>query len=125
MQTRTYQLVTSISQANACNVTIIAPGYIHGVCWTLWCTAETDNAHVQAELSFQNASQLQTHNALGVIDAAAVWTSVVGAAGVAYSQENKACLGMYMPVGIGQVVYLNTSIVGAGTVKAVIHIIEK
>jgi len=125
MQTRTYQLITQISQANAANITIIAPGYIHGVCWAGFLTSQTDNDSVQAELSFQNASQIGVHNALGVIDTVSLFCNVAGATGLAYPRLDKVCMGMYMPVGIGQVIYLNTSIVGGGTVKALLHVIER
>jgi hypothetical protein len=86
----------------------------------------TDNANLLAELSFQSASQLATHNALGVIDSSAIYLNVATAASMVRGHDNKVCMGMYIPVGIGQIIYMNTA--GAGGVyssKALIHVIEK
>lgn len=123
MQTRTYQLYTALSQANAANIQIIAPGYIHGICWSAYMDATADNSALQAELSFQSASQLTVHNGLGIIDTIAVYANV-GAAGSFRGDNNKTCMGMYIPVGIGMIIYLNTNAAG-GIVRACIHVIEK
>jgi len=124
MQTRTYQLWTNAIQANAANVSILAPGYIHGICWSNYIDSTLDNSNLLAELSFQSTGQQGTHNALGVIDTFAAWQNM-GAAGMVPAGYNKVCMGMYIPVGIGQIIYLNTSGTAGSTCRVLIQILEK
>lgn len=124
MQTRTYQLFASASQANAANVTIIAPGYIHGICWAAILNSVVDNDSLYAELSFQSVLQNTTNNATGIIDVLAIYNNFV-TSGLSGGQVNKECMGMYIPVGIGQIIYLNTVCVGAYGARALMHVIEK
>lgn len=124
MQTRTYQLYATTTQANAANVSIIAPGYIHAIIWSAYVDSNADNGNFQLELSFQSASQISTHNALGIIDAIAFYQNMV-TSGFSESMVNKSTVGLYIPVGIGQIVYLNTAGAATGSWKAIMHVIER
>lgn len=123
MQTRTYQLYTTLSQANAANVTIVAPGYIHAILWSATIVGITNAIACSAELSFQSSNQLTTHNALGVIDSIDANQNFV-TSGMDIASVCHRIAGLYIPVGIGQIVYLNTN-QSAGRIKAVMHVIER
>lgn len=124
MQTRTYQFVTSTGQANAVNRRIIAPGYIHMVCWNLRINSVSDDVACAGELSFQSTSQLATDDGQGIIDACEIYQNIL-TSGFSIGSSNKVCSGLYIPVGVGQIVYLNTSIGTGGQVKCLMHVIER
>jgi hypothetical protein len=85
---------------------------------------EANNDQVHAELSFQQTSQVTTDDAQGIIDAVAGWNNLV-TSGMSFAHLNKVCNGLYVPVGVGQIVYLNTSITGAAQVKVIMHVMER
>lgn len=125
MQTRTYQFYTTNAQANACNIQILAPGYIHGICWSVKTDGAADNMTWDAELSFQSASQLTVHNAQGVIDSIGGYNNLL-TSGYAITDYNKNCMGIYIPVGVGQIVYMNTTHSFTSIwFRALMHVIER
>lgn len=123
MQTRTYQFFGTASQANLANRQIIAPGIIYGITWGMYLSSSANGANILAELSFQSASQVSTDNAQGVIDFCTLFLNAA-ATGTTESQINKTITGLYIPVQIGQLIYLNTSLSGTAAVKALIYVSE-
>lgn len=124
MQTRTYNFYTTSSQANAANIQILAPGYIHMICWSCNLNGTADNDNMIAELSFLSTLGMNTHNAPGIIDTVRLWQNFV-TSGMDVAAVNKVCNGVYIPVAVGQIIYLNTSITGAANVQALMHVIER
>lgn len=126
MQTRTYQLYSTSGQANAANRTIIAPGYISLIIWAIQFNSVTDNDYARAELSFQSISQHTVDNAMGVLDAIEAYSNFV-TSGLSQPTYNKNTAGLYIPVGVGQILYMNTALggSGAGSFKSIVHVIEK
>lgn len=122
MQTRTYQLYATASQANAANATIVARGRITGVKWASVIDSTADNSAMAAELSFSSTSQISTNGAQGVIDAISEFQNI-GAAGVGVSNGTSFTGGLLVPVQPGNVLYLNTSLT-AGSCKCIVHVLE-
>lgn len=125
MQTRTYNFYSAASQNNAASIQILAPGYIHMVCWSVGLNMIADNDGVTAELGFQSTLQSNTHNSIGLIDSVRTWINLL-TSGAFNGHLTKVCSGLYIPVGVGQIVYLNTSIgAGAAQIQSIMHVIER
>lgn len=108
MQTRTYQIYTAAAQSNAASALIIASGILTAVCWTVHSTNATDATNSISELSFMNAGQQTVDGAQGVIDHFTYYQKFT-TSGFAQTAAFKQCMGLYIPVAVGQRIYLNTS----------------
>lgn len=124
MQTRTYNFYTTLSQNAAASIRIVAPGYIHMVCWAVAWDVVADNVAIIAELCMQSVLQSSTHDSPGIIDTVRGYSNL-GAAGATITNFNKVCNGLYIPVGVGQNIYLNTSLAGTASIQAVMHVMER
>lgn len=123
MQTRIYQIYTSSSQANAASATIIARGVITGVKWVTTLDSVTDNASLDAELSFSSTSQVATNGGQGVIDAVKTYNNVL-TSGISMEGINQQTIGLQIPVQPGNILYLNTSFSGGGSIKCLVQVME-
>lgn len=117
---RTYQLYSAASQANAASATMLSPGRIVAVDWSVYLNGTADNDTATAEVSFQQTSQLATNGAVGIISFVSIWMNS-GAAGTAMGQVNvqRQC---NVPVRLGDVIYLNTSSGAIIVSKALLHV---
>jgi hypothetical protein len=124
MQTRTYQLYTTASQANAASVQFIARGVITAIKWAVALDSLVDNSAVNAELSFQQFSQLGTNGGTGILDCIALFQNVQAAStGMDQAGLNQLTTGLRIPIMPGNILYLNTSLT-AGVVKAIVYVQE-
>lgn len=125
MLTRNYQIYGTSGTANSANVQILEAGVITSVSWDIFGNSITDNDAIYGELSFQSTSQLTTNNAQNIISTISGFTNLVTSGMTVFSLQ-KVDLGLYIPVGIGVVVYMNLNINNAVLgVKAIVRVTQK
>lgn len=93
---------------------------ICAVVWACYLNMEANNDTLSVELSRQSTSQLGATGVSNVIDMVAVWNNLV-TSGMTAGAINRALMGIAVRIQANEVLYLNSSIVGAAAINCFIH----
>lgn len=119
---RLYQFVATAT--GALGVQMLSAGSIACVLWNIRQGTYATGDGCTAELSMQGSSQWSIHNPVGIISF--INSLVHQGTNVGYYGADRWEMhnGLYCPVKVGDIVYLNSVITNTCTVKALLHVQE-